>query len=680
MMVLSMVVGVAEAADSKALGLSWKGHVDTNLAFSEFFGANHTIALRFMPQYPNTYEGPLVAENGSGQFVIGQGDWLGGTSGTKLYLAVGSQARNYNVTLTAGQWHHLAVVATSTSTHRVFTLYLNGTALGSPLYVALSDAQLPGAGSTLRFGKRTTGQTINGRNAQYYGFIDDVAIFNRALSTAEIQSLNNSVLNLTGSESGLVAGYTFNTGSLPASLSRPVSLLSGAERIDVSTNRNNAADAPNLPVPSQHVEMTLPFPAGEAWEVIQGYDEAGGSHKGYASFCWDLVLADQPQSASNGKPFHAAAPGTVVTVAESNSPGGATNLIEVQQSVGEIAGYLHLKKDTALPAAGATVIREQNLAQVGDTGASIGAYHLHFAMTDKKDGTPGFVTFPIAFSHYEVRDAAGVWHYVYRGVPKSGDVIRAAAAPNTAVRYNAVWRPSGSAERQVHGVTYQNYRAAYDELWPQGWRLHSLQSYVVNNQVRYNAVFRPGTSSEVQVYGWSYQDFRNKYDELWPQGWRLHILQSYVLNGVVLYNAVWRPSTSGEIQVYGWSYQDFRNKYDELWPQGWRLHILQSYVLNGVVLYNAVWRPSTSGEIQVYGWSYQDFRNKYDELWPQGWRLHILQSYVINGAVRYNAVWRPGTSAEVQVYGWGYQDYRNKYDELSAQGWRLFSLDSYLTP
>src|SRR3954447_22711032 len=102
----------------------------------------------------------------------------------------------------------------------------------------------------------------------------------------------------------------------------------------------------------------------------------------------------------------------------------------------------------------------------------------------------------------------------------------------------------------------------------------------------YNAVWRPGTDAEIQVYGSAYSDFRAKYDELWPQGWRLHILQTYVKNGQVLYNAVWRPGAAGEVQVYGWAYADLRTKYDSLWPQGWRLEVLQSYVLNGQVRYN----------------------------------------------------------------------------------------------
>jgi hypothetical protein len=97
---------------------------------------------------------------------------------------------------------------------------------------------------------------------------------------------------------------------------------------------------------------------------------------------------------------------------------------------------------------------------------------------------------------------------------------------------------------------------------------------VATETVRYTSVWHSSTEGEIQVYGWTYQDYRAKYDELWKQGWRLKLLSPYVFNGEVRYTAVWRPSREGEIQVYGWTYQDYRAKYDELWEQGWRLKLL----------------------------------------------------------------------------------------------------------
>jgi len=240
-------------------------------------------------------------------------------------------------------------------------------------------------------------------------------------------------------------------------------------------------------------------------------------------------------------------------------------------------------------------------------------------------------------------------------------------------------------EIQVYGWTYADYRAEYNTLFPEGWRLYSLQSYVLSDgNVLYNAVWRPtGNTGEEQLYGVTYAQFRSTYNTLFPEGWRLYILQSYVLpNGDVLYNAVFRPGNLGEQQLYGVTYAQFRSTYNTLYPEGWRLSILQSYVLpNGDVLYNAVFRPGDSGETQVYGWTLTDFQTEYNKLWTEGWRLYILDSYVISdGTVRYTAVWRPATHGEIQVYDWTFADFQTEYNTLWTEGWRLYILNAYVLP
>ena len=240
---------------------------------------------------------------------------------------------------------------------------------------------------------------------------------------------------------------------------------------------------------------------------------------------------------------------------------------------------------------------------------------------------------------------------------------------------------NSAGEVQIYGSSYTDYRKKYDELWPLGWRLYILQSYLApGGDLLYNAVWRQCTSDEQQIYGSSYSDYKKKYDELFPKGWRLYIFQAYeAQNGVTLYNAVWRNGDLGESQVYSYSLKQYRDEYDNLWNQKLRLQILQTYVAGGKVLYNAVWRPGELNEEKIYGKSYTDFRKRYDELWPKDWRLYILQSYVTpKGKVLYNAVWRPWGGEEEQVYGYSFSDYKKKYDELWPVGWRLYILDAYV--
>jgi Concanavalin A-like lectin/glucanases superfamily/Peptidase family M23/Bacterial tandem repeat domain 1 len=511
-----------------ALACTWGGYADTDVDFTEFFNGDHTVAVRFMLQYPHAYTGPMLSVKGTGTYIIGQGDFLADSPGSqfKLVMKAGTGQVNYAVDLTAGTWHHLAVVRSGT----FLRLYLDGQPVSSALNLPTSG--LPTG--KLRFGKNTFDAALDGGGTQFYGFLDDIAIFKNALPASRIAQLANA-LHLSGTEEDLYAGYVFGyvpPGGLPPKLIRSFSLTPGADIRQLSPDRNNVEDALQLPLSLTSL-MHPPFPSGEQWFVIQGYDEATGSHKGYASFCLDLMLAGRPQSESNGHPFYAAAPGTVDFIKQDAATGGAANFISLKQAPLEVCDYLHLSQNSVQVNLGDHVSFQQYLANIGDTGANRGAYHLHIAVTNlgegRKNSGGAFVTIPAPFVNYDASDDSGAtWQHVLRGIPRNGQWLRRAAAV-APERYTAVWEPSTEGEIQVYGWTYEDYRAKYDELWQQGWRLKLLDVYVVNGQVRYTAAWRPSTEGEIQVYGWVYDDYRAKYDVLWQQGWRLKLLDVYTV-------------------------------------------------------------------------------------------------------------------------------------------------------
>jgi len=106
--------GIA-AAQPRALACTWGGYADTDLNFTEFFSGSHTVAVRFMLQYPNAYVGPMLSVRGSGTYLIGQGDFHAAPAGAKLVVRIGSQTITHQVNLAAGTWHHLAVVRSGTT-------------------------------------------------------------------------------------------------------------------------------------------------------------------------------------------------------------------------------------------------------------------------------------------------------------------------------------------------------------------------------------------------------------------------------------------------------------------------------------------------------------------------------------------------------------------------------------
>ena len=410
---------------------TWTSCVDTDLAFSEFFSSNHTLTLRYLTPCSKGYKGPCIAENGQGNFALGQGPYFTppedstDPASPRLYVAVGTQTTAIKIAVEPLKWYHLALVAQAQAgaNSRTFTLYRDGMSVAS-LTVPNSTTGLPAG--TLRFGKRTTGKTINKRNAQFYGLLADVGVFTRALTAAEITALAAAGKSLTGAEADLLAGYPLTPGGKSGKLARPVTLRGPTALVNTSKTGDSAADAALIPLPSQHQPMDLPFPLGEPWITDQAWN-GDASHNGLAEFCWDMRIEGKT---TDGEELYACAPGEVVAVLES-SPSGTSeyaNHVDVKQAEDEYASYIHLQTNGVTVNKGDKVTMGQEVGLAGDTGTKLNGFHLHFAVSDKPDQTEGFVTIPVAFSDYEVR-TGDVWKPVARGVPRTNDVIRNPPTP-----------------------------------------------------------------------------------------------------------------------------------------------------------------------------------------------------------------------------------------------------------
>jgi len=144
----------------------------------------------------------------------------------------------------------------------------------------------------------------------------------------------------------------------------------------------------NEPASARYV---LPYPAGTAFELLQGYGGPWG-HQGAAEYAYDFRMAI-------GSEVVAVRAGIVVKVeasfANSTRKPGEENHVFVDHGDGTFARYYHLDQNGVLVAAGAAVAAGQPIAKSGDSGASAGP-HLHFDVT-KDCPEWGCQTVPIAF-------------------------------------------------------------------------------------------------------------------------------------------------------------------------------------------------------------------------------------------------------------------------------------------
>jgi hypothetical protein len=313
----------------------------------------------------------------------------------------------------------------------VFLLYLNGKQL-YPMgaHVTMTANYQPSG--TLRLGRTNT--DIYG--PQFYGHIDDVAVFSKAMTVSEIVSLMQNGIPLTD----LVAAYTFNivTGALqPYKFRRPVTPNSRAFSVVLSYPRNNAVDSalfdsPTLVAPSS-VARRLPFPVGQVWRVIQEYDSRAGSHNGYAAFAVEFGRVD---ASTTQDPVIAASPAKVFSANDGVNGSVRVEVVPNQeydvymhtaagsfkQLVFDPAGLLWWP-DPTQPWTWIAITQGQKLVKL-DPGQN----HLHFGSNNDGPANPAYPngrSIPAAFLDYQVsKNQGATWQWVWRGMPRDGDWVK----------------------------------------------------------------------------------------------------------------------------------------------------------------------------------------------------------------------------------------------------------------
>ena len=417
----------------------------------------------YMPQYPHGNTGPIVAENGGGSYGFGQddyrlGDGTNGDAGSPVFFVqVGNKKVNYLLPeMIPGKWIHVAVVRKGDTvslfvwgvkrTPVTVTSKANNTTTNVAEIKVSTAVGLPTG--TLRFGRRSDGTSGSNAVWQAYGLVDDIAVFGKALNGGEITSII-AKHRLGGHEPGLLAGWSFEKPAankpLPPKLASVWTQAPRAYHMPVAADRDSGDDKAVFGNPFVIGEVStavqLPFKKDEVWSVIQGQDDPGSSHNGYAAFCYDFMLANQPQTGVYPKgtamaPVYAAATGKLVAYRKDGSFDGPREPYSARIRVGENEhlGYLHLQGDTITAKAhGGTCDTDHNcvvpLADAetitqGELVAKQGpkAAHLHFSGS----GTPGeSMTIPIAFTNYWASDDGGAnWVKVLRGHPTKGQSIK----------------------------------------------------------------------------------------------------------------------------------------------------------------------------------------------------------------------------------------------------------------
>ena len=155
-------------------------------------------------------------------------------SSSQIYTSIYISGVNYSssfITITLSQWLHVAVTLTAGVSN---ILYLNGVAVVSTTLpstaLVLTVGTTTSLPTTLKLGYRGVDNTY-----AYKGYIDDVRIFEKALTATEVyQIYNKNVTGTTVSQYLLPRSYIYTTPSIPAGAWQKISFTIPGDTTDAA--------------------------------------------------------------------------------------------------------------------------------------------------------------------------------------------------------------------------------------------------------------------------------------------------------------------------------------------------------------------------------------------------------------------------------------------------------------
>ncbi|MEM6995944.1 MAG: LamG domain-containing protein, partial [Myxococcota bacterium] len=419
------------------------GIIDTDINLDDFVHGDFTVTMWFQPEFQYGGYGAILGESQSGRLHIGQGDYRKGpydqdkkvAENPMFAIAIGGQVALFEMPEAKDNaWIHATVVR---SGDRI-TLYINGAArsryrenaeVPATLDVVPTDGHQPHG--TVRLGRRRPG-------GQFYGFVDDIGIFKKALSPSRVATLA-SQKRLTGTEADLWRGIGFDKPKqrpLPTRLRAKLEPNKRARRYKVSRNRRRSDRAvwgmPFHLAAAYPTPLQLPFAKGEVWQVGQSMNDPVVSHNGGTAF----ASMDFNSTAPGCGEVQAPTSGRIINYRQDHVAApdkNEENFVHLRRTKALGFTLMHLAANglSASINGGSPHPDERTWNTLspgiritkGDAVGTLGpsACHLHVGAWINPNGE----RIPYPYAEFEVStDQGKTWRYVLRGIPSKGMWVR----------------------------------------------------------------------------------------------------------------------------------------------------------------------------------------------------------------------------------------------------------------
>jgi len=160
--------------------------------------------------------------------------------------------------------------------------------------------------------------------------------------------------------------------------------------------------------------------------------------------------------------------------------------------------------------------------------------------------------------------------------------------------YAALWVKTGSppAWQGRHGLTAADYQATFNQLTAEGYHPVLVNGYATAAGTRFACIFQQGaTGPWVARHGLTAQQYQAAFDEFTSQGYQLDWVSGYFDGQQDLYAAIWRqqPGAPAWQARHGLTPAQYQTTFDQLVAEGYRLELVSGYTSGGQDHIAAIW-------------------------------------------------------------------------------------------
>lgn len=213
-------------------------------------------------------------------------------------------------------------------------------------------------------------------------------------------------------------------------------------------------------------------------------------------------------------------------------------------------------------------------------------------------------------------------------------------------RYAAVWKKqAGPAWAARHGLTADQYQAAFNSFNQQGYRLSFINGYAVGNTAMYAAIWtKSGGPAMVARHGLDGAQYQAAVNEFSGQGYALKHVSAYTVGNTPRFAAIFEKGGPAWVARHGLTASQYQAAFDQFTRQGYRLSVVSGYRDGGSDRYAAIWTKAQGPQWSArHGTPAAHYQAVFDNHRYQSWEPDYVEAF--NGAdgVRFNTLWRNTT-------------------------------------